>query len=93
MLMGIRNVAFTDHAWEDFLYFEETDKRMFRKIKSLVKDTMRNPFEGEGKVEKLKGANNQDLFSRRINDKDRLVYEVLNDRILIHQMRGHYTDK
>ncbi len=68
------------------------DKKTLKKINSLLKALQRDPFQGEGKPEALKGMDG--VWSRRINDKDRLVYEILKDHtVLILQCRGHYDDK
>ncbi len=66
-------------------------KKTLKKINSLLRDIMRHPFEGEGKPEHLRADSNN--WSRRINDKDRLVYEVENGMITVKQCKGHYSDK
>ena len=86
------DLAFTEHAWEEYVFWQMTDRATVRKINGLMKEISRTPFEGTGKPEHLK----DDLagkWSRRINDKDRLVYEVLGDSVRIVQCRGHYQDK
>ena len=84
-------LTFAEIAWEEYLYWQSQDKKTLKKINSLLKDIQRNPYEGEGKPEPLKGETKN--WSRRINDKDRLVYEIVGDTILIKQCRGHYDDK
>lgn len=82
-------VGFTENALDDFYYWESNDKKIFKKIKELIKDIARNPFEGIGKPEPLK----YELFgywSRRINDEHRLVYEVTDKKIFIYSCREHY---
>ena len=67
------------------------DKITWMKINALLKDISRHPFEGEGNPEKLRGMD--ELWSCRINDKDRLVYAAFEDDILVVQCKGHYSDK
>lgn len=85
------NIQFAEDAWSEYLYWQTQDKKTLRKINSLLKDIGRNPFSGEGKPESLKG--NTKNWSRRINDKDRLVYEVMDEIIIVKQCKGHYEDK
>lgn len=82
-------LAFAEEAWADYLYWQTQDKKTLRKINALLKDIQRSPFEGEGKPEPLK-ADLSGLWSRRINEKDRLVYRFSDDTIFIYQCRGHY---
>ena len=82
-------VLWEDRAWEDYLYWQTQDKRTLKKINSLVKDAQRDPFEGVGKPEPLK-ENLSGYWSRRINDVDRLVYEVQDGQLRIISCRGHY---
>ena len=67
-------------------------KKTLRKINALLKEIQRDPFYGEGKPEPLRGGLSG-KWSRRINDKDRLVYEIENDTVLVKQCKGHYEDK
>ncbi|GAB3725870.1 type II toxin-antitoxin system mRNA interferase toxin YoeB [Hymenobacter agri] len=79
-------------AWEQYLYWQETDRAILRKINSLLKECQRTPFAGTGKSEALKG----DLlgyWSRRINHKHRLVYKAADDGLRIAACRFHYGDK
>ncbi len=84
-------MTFSENAWEEYLYWQETDKKVLRKINKLLKEMQRTPFIGEGKPEPLKRS--PDSWSRRINEKDRLVYEVRDNNIIILQCKGHYADK
>ena len=84
-------ITFSEKAWEEYLYWQATDKKVLRKINKLLKEIQRTPFEGEGKPEPLKWS--PDDWSRRINGKDRLVYKVENNNISIIQCKGHYSDK
>jgi toxin YoeB len=82
-------LIFSDNAWEDYLYWEKTDKKTLRRINKLIKETKRNPFEGIGKPEPLKHALSG-YWSRRINDEHRIVYKASSDAIHIAQLRYHY---
>ena len=82
----------SDDAWEDYLWWQSQDKRTLKRINKLVEDAQRNPYEGLGKPEKLKGSLSG-LWSRRINEKDRLIYDVQGDTIRIYSARSHYSDK
>jgi len=84
------NLTFTDEAWEEYLYWQSTDKRMLKKINSLIKDTKREPFSGIGKPEPLKHEFSG-YWSRRISEEHRLVYEVYNNAIVVVSCRYHYT--
>ena len=76
-------------SWNDYLFWQETDKRMVRKINELIKDNHRTPFEGKGKPEPLK-HNLAGFWSRRITEEHRLVYSITNDALLIAACRYHY---
>lgn len=78
-------------AWEDYLYWQTQDKKTLKRINQLVKDIARNPFDGIGKPEPLRG-NLTGFWSRRIDDEHRLVYAVEETAILIIACRGHYND-
>ena len=83
----------SDDAWEDYLYWQIQDKKTIRRINQLIRDIERNgPLEGIGKPEALAGDLSGE-FSRRINDKDRLVYHIEGGRIYIAACRGHYNDR
>ncbi|WPQ64138.1 Txe/YoeB family addiction module toxin [Chitinophaga sancti] len=82
-------LSWDQNGWEDYLYWQKTDKKILKKINELIKDTMRQPFEGLGKPEALK-ENLTGCRSRRIDQEHRLVYKVLDDAILILQCRYHY---
>lgn len=87
----MNNITFSEIAWDEYLYWQVHDKKVLKKINQLLKEIQRTPFDGEGKPEPLKGRNNQ--WSRRINEKDRLVYIISEDYIFIVQCKGHYDDK
>lgn len=85
-------ITFAQDAWEEYLYWQTQDKKILKKINSLLKEIQRTPFEGAGKPEPLKG-DLSGVWSRRINDKDRLVYRFQNDIVIVEQCKGHYDDK
>ena len=88
----MNNLVWTHKAWQDYLYWQTQDKKTLKKINELVKDIERNgALNGIGKPEKLTN-NLTGLYSRRINDKDRLVYKLEDDYIVILQCKGHYSD-
>ena len=76
-------------AWNDYLYWQANDKRLLRRINELIRDMVRNPFDGIGKPEKLKG-NLAGFYSRRLDDEHRLVYAVDEKAIYIISCKGHY---
>lgn len=82
-------IAFHPQAWDDYLYWQQTDKAMLRRINTLIRDIQRDPFAGIGKPEPLK-FNFSGYWSRRIDDEHRIVYKVDDDEIILAQLRGHY---
>lgn len=78
-----------DSAWQEYLEWYEIDKKVFKKINLLIRDTQRSPFEGIGKPEPLK-ANLSGLWSRRIDGEHRLVYRYIDGDLEIAQCMGHY---
>jgi len=82
-------LIFAEKAWEDYLYWQKTDKKIVKRINTLIKDIKRGPFEGIGKPEPLKHALSG-YWSRRINEEHRIVYKVYDDSLLIAQLRYHY---
>ena len=85
----MNKVVFVERAWEDYLYWQETDKKMLKRINLLLKDIIRNGNEGIGKPEPLK---HREGWSRRIDNVHRLVYQLKGDCIEILQCKGHYDD-
>lgn len=85
------NKALTDIGWEDYLYWQTEDRKTLRKINTLLKDIERNGNEGIGKPEPLTG-DLSGFWSRRINQKDRLIYALEMDQIIIIACRYHYDD-
>lgn len=84
--------VFADTGWEDYLYWQTEDKKTLKKINQLINDIARNGNEGLGKPEPLSG-NLSGFWSRRINDKDRLIYRIDGGNIYILACRYHYEDK
>ena len=80
---------FVDESWEDYIYWQKTDKKIFKKINNLIKDISRDPFNGIGKPEPLK-YKYRGFWSRRIDGEHRLIYKVKEDEILIVKCRFHY---
>lgn len=90
--MPIRKIQWDIDAWDDYTYWQTQDKKTLKRINQLVKDMSRNPFEGIGKPEPLKGFL-AGFWSRRIDDENRIVYAVEDDNIYIISCREHYMDK
>ncbi len=80
---------FVDESWEDYLYWQNIDKKMLKRINLLIKDISRQPYEGLGKPEPLK-HNYRGFWSRRIDQEHRLIYQVREDEIRIIKCRFHY---
>ena len=82
----------SDDAWADYLYWQTQDKKTLKRINQLIKDIERNGvLSGIGDPEALKG-NLHGEYSRRINEKDRLVYHIEEGRLYIASCKGHYDD-
>lgn len=77
------------NAWDDYLYWQQTDKKLVKRINTLIKDIVRNPFDGIGDPEPLK-YNWSGYWSRRINREHRLIYKVEDSTVIIAQCRYHY---
>lgn len=82
-------LVFSERAWEDYLYWQETDRRLVSRIHQLLQTIQREPYKGVGKPEPLKHAF-QGYWSRRINDEHRIVYRIQGDSVLVAQLRYHY---
>jgi toxin YoeB len=82
-------LIFSEHAWEDYLSCQQTDRKTLLRINALIKEIQRQPFEGIGKPEPLRHAL-AGYWSRRINDEHRIVYKVTEEAVLIAQLRYHY---
>ena len=83
------NLVFSEHAWDDYLHWQKTERKLLKRINFLIQDIRRSPFEGIGKPEPLKHGL-AGYWSRRINDEHRLVYKIEPDAVLIAQCRYHY---
>jgi toxin YoeB len=83
-------LIFSERAWKEYLYWQTQDKKTLKRINSLLKDIERNGNNGIGKPESLKYESGQ--WSRRIDDVNRLVYEIAEGAIEIIQCKGHYDD-
>lgn len=79
----------SEYAWDKYLYWQRTDKKIAKRINTLIRDIQRLPYEGIGKPESLRHAL-AGYWSCRINDEHRLVYKVENDAVIIAQLRYHY---
>jgi len=82
-------LIFSENAWDDYLYWQRTDKKALKRINLLIKDIQRRPYEGIGKPESLKHGLSG-YWSRRITDEHRIVYKAEDDSVLIAQLRYHY---
>lgn len=80
---------FVDESWEDYIYWQETNKKYVKKINDLLKAISREPYTGIGKPEALKHSY-QGYWSRRIDGEHRLIYKVKDDEIHIAKCRFHY---
>jgi toxin YoeB len=83
------NIQFSSRGWDDYLHWQQFDKKVLKKINELLKDISRSPYDGIGKPEPLKHALNG-FWSRRITDEHRLVYRVEGKTIQVAQARYHY---
>ena len=83
-------LVFTELGWEDYLWFQDNNRKLIKRINLLIKDAKRNPYSGIGKPEPLK-SNLSGYWSRRINSEHRLVYEVSETELIIVSCRYHYN--
>lgn len=82
-------IKFSTKGWDDYLYWQATDRAILKRINQLIKDIEREPFAGIGKPEPLKHQLSG-FWSRRIDSQHRLVYTVQDDTLLVAQCRDHY---
>lgn len=82
-------IVFSNHAWDDYLHWQKTDRRIVQRINALIEAIRRTPFEGVGKPEPLRHALSG-YWSRRIDETHRIVYAVEGDELRIAQLRYHY---
>lgn len=85
------DITFTEQAFEEYLVWQGQDRKTLKRINALLKDICRSPFEGIGKPEALR-QDLSGLWSRRIDETNRLVYRVTEGRVEVFQCRGHYGD-
>jgi toxin YoeB len=82
-------IIFSEHAWDDYLFWQRTDRKILERINKLIKEIQRSPFEGTGKPEPLRHGLSG-YWSRRITDEHRIVYKVEKDSLYLAQVRYHY---
>ena len=82
-------LIFSEQAWEDYLYWQRTDRKVLEKVNTRIREIQREPFSGIGKPEPLKHAF-AGYWSRRLSDEHRIIYRVRDDSLLIAQLRYHY---
>lgn len=85
----MRDIAFQQQAFEQYNQKAKTDKKLFERLQKLISETAKNPFDGIGKPEPLKG-NLKDYWSRPISDEHRLVYKVTDEQVIIAACKYHY---
>ncbi|MFH0976536.1 MAG: Txe/YoeB family addiction module toxin [Spirochaetota bacterium] len=82
-------IIFSENAWKDYLYWQQTDKKILNRVNELILDIQRNKYKGIGKPEALKHSL-AGYWSRRINNEHRIVYKIEKNSIMIAQIRYHY---
>jgi toxin YoeB len=82
-------LIFSENAWEDYIYWQKTDKKILTRVNELILDIQRNKYKGIGKPEPLKHSL-AGYWSRRINNEHRIVYKIEKDTVVIVQLRYHY---
>jgi toxin YoeB len=83
------NLEFSQIAWEDYLWFQQNEPKLIKKINRLIEESKRTPFEGTGKPEALK-HDYAGFWSRRITDEHRIIYQVRGEQLFIASCRFHY---
>lgn len=86
----MRDLKFTEAAWADYLFWQVQDKKVLDRLNRLIRATVRDPFNGVGKPEALKG-NLSGCWSRRIDEQNRLVYQVTDQALIVISCRHHYA--
>jgi len=87
----MRKVEFHGDAMDELTEWFEEDRKAGLRVMRLIKECRRTPYEGIGKPEPLKGGKSS-MWSRRIDEKQRMVYAATNEHVIIYQLRGHYDD-
>lgn len=82
-------LSWAEKAWEDYLYWQATDKKMIKRVNALIKDILRHPFDGIGDPEPLK-HHWSGYWSRRMDKEHRIVYKATDEALYIVQCRYHY---
>jgi toxin YoeB len=82
-------LIFSAHAWEDYLYWQRTDRKILQRINTLIREIQRTPFAGIGKPEPLKHGMSG-YWSRRITDEHLIIYKIEADSLFIAQLCYHY---
>ena len=82
-------LVFVEESWEDYLYWQATDKQLLARINQLIKDISRDPFKGIGIPELLR-YKYKGFWSRRIDNEHRLIYKIEGNQLLIAKCRFHY---
>lgn len=88
----MRKVSFAEDAFDEFMEWSREDKKTLQRVARMIEECRRTPYEGIGKPEALRG-NLSSFWSRRIDDKNRLVYQTNDDEVVIYSLKGHYGDK
>ena len=84
-------IQFSGNAWNEYLYWQTQDKRALKRINALLQDIVRGGYQGIGKPEPLRG-DLSGYWSRRVDDKNRLVYRIQGEMCEVIQCSGHYDD-
>ena len=87
----MHKLLWSNSGWDDYLYWQDQDRKTLRKINKIIQDIQRDPFHGIGKPEPLVG-NLKGWWSRRIDESNRIVYRFENDTITIAECRSHYGE-
>jgi toxin YoeB len=82
-------LIFSEHAWDDYLYWQQHDRKILQRINKLIKEIQRTPYAGTGKPERLRFGLSG-YWSRRLTAEHRIVYKVEDDSLFIAQLRYHY---
>lgn len=87
--MNVRMIQWDADAWDEYCDWQQKDRAILKRINQMIKDIRRDPFDGIGKPEALKG-NLSGFWSRRITDEHRIVYVIEDDAVIIISCKGHY---